>query len=127
MLKTFINCEARTMVLFIGVGASKFWGIFDRIFPNLLEKFLCDFCLQIFPQKDHEDLFWCDFQNKIFICFSANVGRNFQTTFGHHFCLNFQGFLPRFSGVLPGFSTNQNFWGALASPPPTPLVLSTDQ
>ena len=30
--------------------------IFARISPNLPEKFWCNFCLQIFCHKDHEDL-----------------------------------------------------------------------
>jgi len=33
-------------------------------------------------------------------------------------------FLPRFSGIFPGFSTNQNFWGyavPLSHPTATPL------
>jgi len=25
-------------------------------------------------------------------------------------------FLPRFSGILPGFSTNRNFWGCACTP-----------
>jgi len=61
----------------IGVEASKFVGvqrIFAQISPNLPEKSWWDFCLQIFSDKVHEDLFR----------FSANVGR--------HFCPDFQGF-----------------------------------
>jgi len=44
----------------IGVGASKYLGvgrIFARISPNLPEEFLCNFFLQIFSHKDHEDIF----------------------------------------------------------------------
>jgi len=32
--------------------------------PNLPEKFLCDFCQQIFSHKGYKDLFWCDLQKK---------------------------------------------------------------
>jgi len=31
-------------------------------------------------------------------------------------------FLPGFSGILLRFAANQNFWGALAPPSPTPLL-----
>jgi len=41
----------------IGVGAGKFLGNFAQIFPNLPEKFLCDFCPQIFYHKNNKDLF----------------------------------------------------------------------
>jgi len=33
-------------------------------------------------------------------------------------------FLAKFSGILPGFSTNQNFGCVLAPLPPTPLAMS---
>ena len=44
----------------IGVGADRFLGVqrtFTRISPNLPKKFLCDFFLQVFSHKDHEDVF----------------------------------------------------------------------
>ena len=50
----------KTLLYAIGVGASKILGarrIFARISPNVSEKLLCNFCLQIFFHKDHEDLF----------------------------------------------------------------------
>jgi len=44
------------------------------------------------------------------------------------FAYKFSPFLPGFSGILPGFPTNQNFWGCACTPctptpPPTPLQL----
>jgi len=61
----------------IGAGADKFWGvrrIFARIFPNLPEKFLCDFYLQIVSHNYHKDLFFMwPSQKKVFVYFSANV------------------------------------------------------
>jgi len=63
-----------------GAGASKFLGVrktFSGILPNLPETFLCDFCIQIFSNKDHENLFWCDLQKQVFVRFSANVGCHF--------------------------------------------------
>ena len=52
-LKLIALCE------YIVVIAGKFWGmgrVFAWISPNLPEKLLCDFWLQIFSHKDHEDL-----------------------------------------------------------------------
>jgi len=99
----------------IGVGAGKFSGGAKDFCPNFLkiaEKFLCDFCLQILFYKDREDLFWYDLQEKAFVCFSANIGRDFlkSNNVGRLFC-RFSENLPRFSGILPGFLTNRNFWG----------------
>jgi len=62
--------------------------IFARISPNLSEKLLCDFCLQMFSHKDHEDLLWCGLQNKGFHLF---------------FCKRLEPFLLRFSEVLPRY------------------------
>jgi len=68
--------------------------IFVRISPNLPEKLLCDFCLQKISHKDHEDLF---------LVWPPKRGL-------------FSGILPKFSRILPGFSTNQNFWGCACIP-----------
>jgi len=60
---------------------------------------------------------------KVFMCFSANLGRHFFEA-KKRWAL----FLPGFSGILPRFSANQNVWGALAPPvpqPPTPLLFIT--
>jgi len=46
--------------LSVGVGAGKFLRvrrIFAQISPNLPERSLCNFRLQIFSHNDHEDLF----------------------------------------------------------------------
>ena len=70
------------------------------------------------------------------------VGRQFQISLGAIFMRIFGGFLrrsvflrtfseiltrfsrilPRFSGILSRFLTNQNFWGEVPSPHPTPLT-----
>jgi len=43
----------------MGVGADKILGV-QRVFPNFPKLartvFLCNFCLQMFSQKDHYDL-----------------------------------------------------------------------
>jgi len=61
------------------VEQTKFWGYegFCPNSPNLPGKFLCDFCLQIFSHRDHEDLFWYYFQKYALMCFSAHVGYRF--------------------------------------------------
>jgi len=92
----------------IGVEASKILGmrrIFARISPNLPKKLLCDFCLQIFSHKDHElkTFFGVTFE-KGFLWFSANVGRHCLEVKQH-----WAPSLLRFSVILPGLSTNQNF------------------
>jgi len=78
----------------IGVGAGKFSGGAKDFCPNFLkiaEKFLCDFCQQILFYKDREDLFWYDLQEKAFVCFSANIGRDFlkSNNVGRLFCTVF--------------------------------------
>jgi len=94
--------------------------IFARISRNLPEKLFCDLCLQIFSNEDHEDLFWCDLQKKVFICYCANVGRHFAKIF-MDFSQIFR-YFAQISRIFPGFLTNQNFGGLLAPPPPTLLV-----
>jgi len=81
--------------------------IFARISPNLPEKSLCDFCIQIFTHKDHETLFWCGLQKRSSFVFLLTVAR--------HFCPDFQGFCQDFRKIKP-------FGGTLAPPPPTPLT-----
>jgi len=98
-------------VVGIGVGAGKCLGmgrIFARIFPNLPETFLCNFAYKSSPTKIGEDPIWFDF-----LKMSSCV---FLQTFG--------AILAGFSGILSGFSTNQDFGGARAPLPPTPLAIS---
>jgi len=137
--------QALTRVGFsvIGVGASKFLGVrrtFGWISPNLPEKFLFNFCLQIFSHKDHENLFlvWFSKKKRAFMCFSAQVGRYFlkSSDVECHFSQilsilprfseilsKCSGILPEFSEIFPRFSTNENFWGWPSAPPPlTPLL-----
>jgi len=75
----------------INVGASKFWEvqrIFARISPNLPENLFCNFCLQNFSHKDHENLFFGVTSIK-----------------GLHllFCKRWVSFLPGLSGTLPRY------------------------
>jgi len=95
-------------VVHISVGASKCLGvqrILAQISPNLPEKLFCNFFLQCFSHKDHEDFFLVWSPQQVFICFSANVGRHFwsQITWAP-FLPRFSGILPRYLGILPGFS-----------------------
>ena len=69
--------------------------IFSRISPNLF-----DFSLQIFPHKDHKDLFWCDVQKKrscVFLWFWR---------------IEVKGL----GAIWSGFSTNHNFCGCACTP-----------
>ena len=75
----------------IGVGAGIFLRvrrIFPRIFPNLPEKFFCDFAC-IFSATRRP--FWYDLQKRAFMCFSANVGRHFlkSSNLGRHLSRDF--------------------------------------
>jgi len=60
--------------------------------------------------EDHTSLVWP--ANKVFICFWRKEVKYWAP------------FLPGFSGIFPGFTTDQDFWGALSPPaPPTPTPL----
>ena len=65
----FIWCRSRQ-----NLGVQR---IFARIFRNLPEKLSCNLCLQIFSPKDHKDFFCVNSKKKVFMCFSANLGRHF--------------------------------------------------
>jgi len=101
---------------------------FARISPNLHERFLSDFCLQIFSHKDYEDVFWYDLQTKVFICvFCKRCAPFFEIKqYWASFLPGVSEILPKFSEILPFFLTNQNFWGGaciLCSRPPKPLLI----
>ena len=146
---TFVAVDAAS----IGVRAGKFLGvrrIFAQISPNLPEKCLWDFCLQIFPTQRSWKHFWCDLQKRSSRVFLQTLGTVFwsQTTLGTVFwsqttlgtvswsqttlgavlpgfsriLLRFSGLLPdfHFSVILLGFVTNITFGDALASPAPPP-------
>jgi len=94
----------------IGVEASKFLGmqrIFAQIFPNLPKmlswNFAGRFC--VVTSKNGFHLFFCEPWSPFFEVKQCRAP-----------------FLPKFSRILPGFSTYQNIWGAPAPPPPTPLM-----
>ena len=74
--------------------------------PSLPEKSYVQFCLQIFSNKDHEDIFWCDLQKMVFVCFCANFGYHFlkSNNAGRHLYPDFQMF-------FSDFHKNQNFYG----------------
>jgi len=97
----------------IGVGASKFLdcAVFLSEFPQTCPKVLCNFCLQIFSHKDHEDLFlvW-PLRNSVFICFSEKPWASF-----FEVTQRWAPYLPRFSRILPRFFDNSN-WGCACTP-----------
>ena len=98
---------------------------FCPYFPKLAEKLLCDFYLQIFSHRDHEDLFWCDLQKKGFHLFFfckrwepffdvKQRWEPFPLRFLEILLRNleilprFSEILPKFWRILPKFSTNQD-------------------
>ena len=113
---------------------------FSQTCPNF-HKLAQNVVIQLLPT-----VFGYDLQRTVFTYISANVGRHFlrSNTVGYHFAQIFREFaqtlsdfvkifrhlaqifrdFPEISGILPGFSTNQNFWGCActsSTPPPTPL------
>ena len=129
----------------IGVGASKFLRvrrIFSRISSNLPKKFWATFCENIFlwrPFLEWKKVFmwFCTCWGSIFsnqstlddnVFKSKQIGRHFCPYFPRvspdfqRFCQGFHRFCPdfprifRFSGILPGFSPHQNFWGCTYTP-----------
>jgi len=65
--------------------------------PNF-SKLARKFFLRLLPTNLHPKImkiiFWCGLQKKVFICFSANVGRHFlkSNNVGRHFCPDFRGY-----------------------------------
>jgi len=101
---------------------------FARISPNLHERFLCDFCLQSFFRKDHEDVFWYDLKIKVFICVVWKCCAPFFVIkqYWASFLPEVSEILPKFFEILPVFLTNQNFLGGACiycSTPPKPLLI----
>ena len=103
------------------MGEGKVLGvrrIFARISSNLPETFCAvNLCLQIFSHKNREDIFWYDLKKGLHV-FSTNVDRHFlkSKNFLAPFLPRLSGTLLRFSEILPGFSTNQNFWECACTP-----------
>jgi len=114
-----VECFGSCMVSTIGVGAGKRLGV-QRFLPEFSQTCLKRFrrlCLQIFSLKDHEDLFLGWPPKKVFMCFSANVGRNFMKSnnVGRHFCPDFQRFFPDFHAFCPDFQYIKTFRDVLAT------------
>jgi len=98
--------RGRRCFFIVGVGAGTFsrcdcvsQGFLTASSQTCPKRCSCNFYLQLFSNKDHEDLFWCDLQKKVVVCFSANLGRHFLKSgnVGCHFYLDFRGFCPIFS------------------------------
>jgi len=106
------EATGRMCLFIIGVGAGKFVACEGFC----LKSFLCNFCLQIFSHKDHEDLFLVKPPKKGLYVFLCKPWAPF-----FEVKQPWAPFLPGFSILLPRFSANQNFWGP-APPPPKPLL-----
>jgi len=84
-------------------------------FPKLPEKFCVTFAYKFSPTKIIKTFFGVT-SKKVFMCFSAKLGRYFFKV-----KQRWASFLRWFSGMLPRFPANQNFWGCaytLCTPPP---------
>ena len=89
--------------------------IFVRIYPNLPEKFVSQNLLTFFGSHTKK-AFMCIMKKKVKIRRNSTVSlihHTMRTKVSKHLCPNFAGFFSRFSGIFPGFLTNQNFWGVL--------------
>jgi len=83
--------RGRRCIFIISVGASTFWGCdflpegFLPAFPQTCPKsYLCNFYLQLFSHKDHEDIFWCDLRKRsscVFLQTLATLGAIFNRIF----------------------------------------------
>jgi len=79
--------------------------IFAGISANLPKKFFVrNFGSKSSPTKIVKTVLWCDLQNEVFVCFSANGGRNFlkSNTLGAYFLSqeHWASFLPGFPVIL---------------------------
>jgi len=106
-------------------GSTQLFGvcrIFAQIFPNLPEKFLCDFAYIFLPQRSWRTLFFICPPKKAFMYFLQTLGSFFEiNNVEHHFCLDFQGFC----SDIPGFWTDFRQIETFGEPPPaTPLIMS---
>jgi len=59
--------------------------------------------------KDHENLFWYELQKGLHVFFWKCWVQFFEIK------QRWAPFLPAFSAILLGFSTNQNFWGCVCT------------
>jgi len=96
----------------IGVGSGKFFGV-RRILPEFSQtcpKRFGRLCLQFFSLKDHEDLFGMISKKgfRVFFCKRWAPFYEMKQSWTP-FLPGFSKILRRFSRILPGFSTNQNF------------------
>ena len=120
-------------------GQAHFWGC-KGVLPEFPQTYPKNLCVQIFSHKNDEELFLGG-HTEIITCFvwppkkdSSCVSflRKKKVTFRrfssvsliYHTVITK---VPIFSGILPGFSTNQKFLGALSPlhPPPTPLNIAS--
>ena len=107
----------------IGLGAGKvleMQRIFARISPNSPKIFCATFAYKFSPTKIIKTFFGVT-SKKVFMCFSAKLGRYFlkSSNVGRHFYADFQGCCPDFQQIKT--------FGDLLTPsaPPPPLLFIT--
>ena len=104
-------------------------------FPKRARKIFCEtFDYKFSPTRIMKYLYWCDLRIKVFMCFSANVGRQFlkPSNVGHHFlhgCLGnfpifFRDFPHKCQGFCPDFQPIKTFGSACT--PCTPAFCTTE-
>jgi len=99
--------------LFIkGVWTGTFWGCDffpERFLPACSQtcpkSYLCNFTCNFSPTKIINTFLWCDLQKRSSCVFLQTLEPFFKVK--QRWVL----FLPVFSGILPRFLANQNFWG----------------
>jgi len=108
--------RGRRCLFIIGAGGGKVLGARRIFFPNIpkltRKGFCATFAYKFFPAKIIKTLLGV-ISKKIFMCFSANLGRYFH---------------PDFQIFCPDFQQIKIFWGELAptaSPPPAQLLFIT--
>jgi len=89
--------------------------IFALISLKLPKSFCATFAYKFYSTKDCEDLFWYDLQEKAFMCFSANIGRDFLkwNNVGRLFCPVFGEFAQIFRDFTRIFSKSKLLWLSL--------------
>jgi len=111
------GCE--TCERIIGVGASKFLGvqrIFVQIFPKSCLPTFAQ-CFLVWPPKNGLHLFFCTRWAPFLPKFSRILPRHLSYFFGFsRILLRISRILPKFSGISPKSSTNQNFLGVCLHP-----------
>jgi len=98
--------------VYIGLGAGKFWvreGFLPEFSQTCLKSFV-GLCLQNFSHKIMKTFFGMTSERGLRVFFWKCWVSFFEIK------QRWEQFLPKFSAILLGVSTNQNFWGCAYTP-----------